>query len=108
MSSRICASSSTTRTRDTGQVFHSFCAGKPHPALPRFCHIAAIGLVAALADGDRNAAEQQQLELVARDFGGDDFDEVARRILSGQSRLEDLVAALSDGEAKQQAYEIAV
>jgi uncharacterized protein (DUF697 family)/tellurite resistance protein len=71
-------------------------------------HIAAIGLVAALADGDRNAAEQQQLEQVARDFGGDDFDDVARQILSGQSRLEELVAALSDGEAKQQAYEIAV
>lgn len=71
-------------------------------------HIAAVALVAALADGGRSAEEQQQLEQVARDFGGEDFDDLARQILSGQLRLDEAVAALSDGDAKQQAYEVAV
>jgi uncharacterized protein (DUF697 family)/tellurite resistance protein len=70
--------------------------------------IATIALIAALADGSRGVEEQGRLEEVARSLGGGDYDTIARRVLSGQSGLTDVVAKLSSDEARRHAYEMAV
>ena len=59
-------------------------------------------------DGERGEAEQGQLEQVARDLGGEDFDALARQVLSGNVKLSAVIAGFSDAEAKRQAYEMAV
>lgn len=70
--------------------------------------IATIALIAAMADGTRGPEEQRQLEELTRTIGGDDFDALARKVLSGQTRLDDVAGRLSGEEARRQAYEMAV
>lgn len=70
--------------------------------------IATIALIAALADGERGPEEQKQLKQIAATVGGDDFDQLTRKILSGQVRLGDVAGALSGDDARRMAYEMAV
>lgn len=70
--------------------------------------LATIALIAAFADGFRAPEEVAQLKTIATEIGGGDYDTIARRVLSGQSSLGDVVARLSDDEARQKAYELAV
>lgn len=70
--------------------------------------LATIALIAAFADGFRAPEEVAQLKTIATEIGGGDYDTIARRVLSGQSALADVVARLSDDEARQKAYELAV
>jgi uncharacterized protein (DUF697 family)/tellurite resistance protein len=70
--------------------------------------IATIALIAALADGDRGPEELAQLNQIAAELGGGDFDRFARQVLAGQARLGDVVAKLSGAEARQKAFELAV
>ena len=70
--------------------------------------LATIALIAAFADGFRAPEEVAQLKTIATEIGGGDYDTIARRVLSGQSALGDVVARLSDDEARQKAYELAV
>ena len=70
--------------------------------------ITTIALIAALADGRRNAQEVAQLERIAGERGGrGDYGPVARQVLSGQVGLAEVVARLSDAEARRTAYEMA-
>jgi uncharacterized protein (DUF697 family)/tellurite resistance protein len=73
--------------------------------------IATIALIAALADGARGAEEERQLGQIASTIGSDQdvgFDLIARKVLSGQSPLDQVAARLSDDGARRQAYEMAV
>lgn len=70
--------------------------------------LAAVALIASLADGDRGPEEQQQLETIAREVGGETFDAMARQILAGQVRLDRVAERFSSPEGKRQAYELAV
>ncbi|MBL8984994.1 MAG: GTPase [Gemmatimonadetes bacterium] len=70
--------------------------------------LATIALIAAFADGFRAPEEVAQLKTIAAEIGGGDYDTIARRVLSGQSALGDVVARLSDDEARRKAYELAV
>ncbi len=74
--------------------------------------VATIALIAALADGSRGSAEQRQLEELAAVIGGEGgaagFDVIARKVLSGQSRLDEVAGRLTTDEARHQAYEMAV
>jgi uncharacterized protein (DUF697 family)/tellurite resistance protein len=70
--------------------------------------IATIALIGALADGDRKPEETEVLNRLAAEIGGADLDLIARRVLSGQTRLADVATKLSSDEARQKAYEMAV
>ncbi len=69
--------------------------------------LATIALIAAFADGFRGPEEMAQLQAIAKDIGGSDYDTIARMVLSGQTRLAEVAGRLSDG-ARAQAYELAV
>lgn len=69
--------------------------------------LATIALIAAFADGFRGPEEVTQLQAIAKDIGGSDYDTIARMVLSGRTRLADVAGRLSDG-ARAQAYELAV
>ncbi len=69
--------------------------------------LATVALIAAFADGFRGPEEVAQLQAIAKDIGGSDYDTIARNVLSGQTKLNDVVGRLSD-EARPQAYELAV
>jgi len=69
--------------------------------------LATIALIAAFADGFRGPEEVAQLQAIAKDIGGSDYDTIARQVLSGQTRLADVAGRLSD-EARPQAYELAL
>jgi uncharacterized protein (DUF697 family) len=69
--------------------------------------LATIALIAAFADGFRGPEEVAQLQLIAKDIGGSDYDAIARSVLSGKTRLADVAGRLS-AEARPEAYELAV
>ncbi len=69
--------------------------------------LATIALIAAFADGFRGPEEVAQLQLIAKDIGGSDYDTIARNVLSGKTRLGDVAGRLS-AEARPEAYELAV
>lgn len=69
--------------------------------------LATVALIAAFADGFRGPEEVTQLQAIAKDIGGSDYDTIARNVLSGQTKLTDVVSRLSD-DARSQAYELAV
>ena len=70
--------------------------------------IATIALIAALADGTRSAEEEQQLNQLTEAIGGSNFDAIARQVLSGQVKLEEVAGKLTNDESRRQAYEMAV
>ncbi len=71
--------------------------------------IATIALIASLADGARGAEEQHELERLAGTIGSDeDFDLIAREVLSGKARLDEAAARLTSAEARREGYEAAV
>jgi uncharacterized protein (DUF697 family)/tellurite resistance protein len=70
--------------------------------------MATIALIAALADGYRSSEEVAQLEQIATDIGGGDYDSIARRVLSGKTGIHGVVAALDEDDARRKAYELAV
>lgn len=69
--------------------------------------LATIALIAAFADGFRGPEEVAQLQSIAKDIGGSDYDTIARNVLSGKTGLADVVGRLS-AEARPQAYELAL
>ena len=69
--------------------------------------LATIALIAAFADGFRGPEEVAQLQSIAKDIGGSDYDTIARNVLSGKTGLADVAGRLSD-EARPQAYELAL
>lgn len=68
--------------------------------------LATVALIAAFVDGFRGPEETTQLQAIAKDIGGSDYDTIARNVLSGQTKLTDVVGRLSD-EARPQTYELA-
>ena len=69
--------------------------------------LATIALIAAFADGFRGPEEVEQLQSIAKDIGGSDYDTIARNVLSGKTGLADVASRLSV-EARSQAYELAL
>jgi uncharacterized protein (DUF697 family)/tellurite resistance protein len=70
--------------------------------------ITTVALIAALADGRRQAEEEAELQRIADAVGGGDYGALARRVLAGQVRLADVVARLESNESRLTAYEMAV
>lgn len=70
--------------------------------------IAAICLMAALADGGKNEAEHAKLREVSRSLGIDASAAVLQRVLLRKTGLGDEVAALSTPETRMLAFEMAV
>lgn len=70
--------------------------------------ITTIALIAALADGRRQAEEEAELNRIADAMGGGDYGVLARRVLAGQLRLADVVTDLSTEASRRAAFETAV
>jgi uncharacterized protein (DUF697 family)/tellurite resistance protein len=77
---------------------------------PQSRAILGIALMAALADGANSESEHAALKRAADALGSADPDVAAvyQEVLFRKPRLEDLAAAITAPEAKQQAYEVAV
>lgn len=69
--------------------------------------LASIALIAAFADGFRSPEEMAELERIAAQIGGSDYDEVAHRVVSEGADLPGLVSQLSSTEARVAALELA-
>jgi uncharacterized protein (DUF697 family)/tellurite resistance protein len=71
--------------------------------------ITTLALIAALADGRRQAEEDFELQRIADAMGGEhDYGAIARRVLAGTIRLNEVTATLSTPEGRRSAYEAAV
>ncbi len=70
--------------------------------------IIAIAAVAAMADGRHHASELATIEEAARRLGISGAEGVVQRAASGQLQASDLAAKLSDGDARQTAYDVAL
>jgi uncharacterized protein (DUF697 family)/tellurite resistance protein len=70
--------------------------------------IVAVAIVAALADGQATAEEKTRLQAIGTSLGLADMDLLAGRVAMGGLSLPDIVARLSDDEARRAAYETAV
>jgi uncharacterized protein (DUF697 family)/tellurite resistance protein len=70
--------------------------------------IATIALMAALADGTAQPAEQQQLQATLDRLGITNLDGVAREVIAGGLAPADVARKLSDDEARRLAYETAL
>src|SRR5262244_3404340 len=70
--------------------------------------IVAICLLAAMADGERNAAERAHLRRVFDELQEGAFPEVYTRVLTRKTSLEQEVAALGSAEIRRLAFEMAV
>jgi len=70
--------------------------------------IVTIAFLAANADGQSSAEEQAQLRAVLGRLGMADIDAVAEKLAKGQLRPADVVAKLSDDDARREAYETAL
>jgi uncharacterized protein (DUF697 family)/tellurite resistance protein len=70
--------------------------------------VIAICLLAALADGERSAEEQEQFARIAARLGGSDLPGLIARMRSGQVTVTDAARRLSSPDARQLAYEMAV
>ncbi|MHB1327758.1 MAG: hypothetical protein ACYC2K_06100 [Gemmatimonadales bacterium] len=69
--------------------------------------LASIALIAAFADGFRSPEEMAELERIAVQIGGSDYDDIAHRVVSDGADLPGLVAQLSGPEARSAALELA-
>lgn len=71
---------------------------------------AILGIVtlAALADGKRDAAEQEKVASVAARLGLTDADDMVRRAAAGESDVATLAGKLTSDEAKQTAFDSAL
>jgi tellurite resistance protein len=69
--------------------------------------ILAIGAMAALADGTRDAAELARLSETATTLGLTNADELMRAVASSELTVPTLAARLSSSEARQLAYDTA-
>lgn len=69
--------------------------------------ILAIATLAALADGQQDAAEQAQIAQAAASLGLHDADAIVRAAAAGERSLASLTASLSSQEARQAAYDAA-
>ena len=65
----------------------------------------AIAMLAARADGSSGSAEQRAIDAVVAKIGSPDVSKLAAQVESGQIRVADLAARLSDDEARQTAYD---
>lgn len=70
--------------------------------------VIAICLMAALADGERSAEEQEQFARIAARLGGSDLPGLIARMQSGAVAAVDAAKKLSSPDARQLAYEMAV
>jgi uncharacterized protein (DUF697 family)/tellurite resistance protein len=70
--------------------------------------VIAICLLAALADGERSAEEQEQFARIAARLGGSDLPDLIARMQSGAVTALDAARKLSSPDARQLAYEMAV
>ena len=70
--------------------------------------IIAICLLAALADGRRTVAEQEEFARIRSRLGGGDGSEAAARVQSGELTVSVAARQLSSDEARRLAYEMAV
>ncbi len=69
--------------------------------------LAAVCLMAAFADGEKNDAEREKMKEIFESIGGP-APSVFRRVLMKQTSLEQEAGALSSPESRQLAYELAV
>lgn len=71
---------------------------------------AILGIVtlAALADGQRDAAEQEKIASVAARLGLTNADDIVRRTMAGDYDLATLTGQLTDDSARQTAFESAL
>lgn len=70
--------------------------------------LVAIAMLAARADGRSEKSEQEAIDAVVARIGSPDVSRLAAQVGSGQLRVADLAAKLSDDEARRLAYETAV
>lgn len=70
--------------------------------------IIALAAVAAMADGRHDASELSAIEEAARRFGVSSADRVIQQAATGQLQAADLAQRLSDDEARQTAYDVAL
>lgn len=70
--------------------------------------IMAIAAMAALADGEQDAAERSRISEVALSLGLSDADRVVREAMAGQQSLASLTSTLTSQESRQAAYDTAV
>ena len=70
--------------------------------------IAAIAMLAALADGSQTEAETAQLKGVFAKLGLNDLDATAQQAAAGRLQATDLAQGLSDDEARRLAYDTAL
>lgn len=70
--------------------------------------ITTIALIAALADGRRQAEENEELNRLADAMGGGDYGPRARRVLAGQLRLAEVTKDLTTDASRRAAFETAL
>lgn len=70
--------------------------------------IAAIAMLAAMSDGLQTEAEAKELKTVFARLGLSELDASAQQAAAGQVRAADLAQRLTDPEARQLAYEMAL
>ncbi len=70
--------------------------------------VAAIALMAALADGDKDEQERTKLKAIFASMGGADLTTIYTRVLLKQTDLQSEAAVLSTPEARRLTYEFAV
>lgn len=70
--------------------------------------IVAIAMLAALADGRTDPAEQAAINAFVARIGSPDVSRLALQVTGGQLRVADLAGKLSDDEARRMAYQTAL
>ena len=70
--------------------------------------IVAIAMLAALADGQTDPAEQAAINAFVAKIGSPDVSRLALQVAGGKLRVADLAGKLSDDEARRLAYETAL
>lgn len=70
--------------------------------------IAAICLMAALADGQKDAREREQLKGIYENLGDPSMAEVLQRVLMKKTTLAEEAASLTSDETRMLAFELAV
>ncbi|MGE0555951.1 MAG: DUF533 domain-containing protein [Gemmatimonadales bacterium] len=70
--------------------------------------ISTVALIAALADGRRQAEERARLADLAASLGTEEHGVLTRKILAGQVRLSDAIGRIGSEEGRRAAFELAV
>lgn len=70
--------------------------------------LVAIAMLAALADGRTDPAEQAAINAFVAKIGSPDVSQLALQVSGGKLRVADLAGKLSDDEARRLAYETAL